>query len=120
MQMHRTLRVRREVNEWFRHSGEFDAIIDFDHLLQDPTHPSRQRPEFDSGDHLHPSDAGYAEMARAAALIAKQTRHAFGKAQAGELDAGVIRVGTAEIVVCDNDPNFAERGVLEIQMEGGK
>ncbi|WP_426341476.1 SGNH/GDSL hydrolase family protein [Pseudoduganella sp. S-14] len=76
-------RVRREVNEWIRHSGEFDAIIDFDHLLQDPAHPSRLRPEFDSGDHLHPSDAGYAEMARAAALIAKQARHAFGKAQTG-------------------------------------
>jgi lysophospholipase L1-like esterase len=61
--------LRREVNAWIRHSGEFDATIDFDELLRDPAHPSRLRPEFDSGDHLHPSDAGYAEMARAAALI---------------------------------------------------
>lgn len=61
--------VRREVNEWIRHSGEFDAIIDFDQLLRDPAHPTRLRPGFDSGDHLHPSDAGYAAMARAAELI---------------------------------------------------
>ncbi|MGW8390672.1 SGNH/GDSL hydrolase family protein [Pseudoduganella sp. HUAS MS19] len=63
--------VRREVNEWIRQSGEFDATIDFDRLLRDPAHPSRLRPEYDSGDHLHPGDAGYAEMARAAALVAQ-------------------------------------------------
>jgi lysophospholipase L1-like esterase len=63
--------VRREVNDWIRHSGEFDAVVDFDQLLRDPEHPFRLRSDFDSGDHLHPSDAGYAEMARAAALITK-------------------------------------------------
>ena len=63
--------VRREVNEWIRSSGEFDAVIDFDRLLQDPSHPSRLHPDFDSGDHLHPGDRGYAEMARAATSIAK-------------------------------------------------
>lgn len=63
--------VRREVNEWIRHSGEFDAVIDFDQLLRDPAHPARLRPDFDSGDQLHPSDAGYAEMARAAELVTK-------------------------------------------------
>ncbi|KQV51060.1 MULTISPECIES: SGNH/GDSL hydrolase family protein [unclassified Duganella] len=64
-------KVRHEVNDWIRHSGEFDATIDFDQLLRDPAHPTRLRAGFDSGDHLHPSDAGYAEMARAAALVAK-------------------------------------------------
>jgi lysophospholipase L1-like esterase len=64
-------RVRRDVNAWIRDSGEFDAVVDFDQLLRDPAHPARLRPEFDSGDHLHPSDAGYAEMARAAALVAQ-------------------------------------------------
>jgi len=59
--------VRREVNEWIRNSGEFDAVIDFDRRLRDPVHTSRLRPDFDSGDHLHPGDAGYAEMASAAA-----------------------------------------------------
>lgn len=64
--------VRREVNEWLRNSGEFDAILDFDQLLRDPARPSRLRPEFDSGDHLHPGDAGYAEMARASEQLLKQ------------------------------------------------
>lgn len=64
-------KVRRELNDWIRSSGEFDAVIDFDLLLRDPVHPSRLHPDFDSGDHLHPGDAGYAEMAKAAALIAK-------------------------------------------------
>jgi lysophospholipase L1-like esterase len=63
--------VRRAVNEWMRNSGEFDAVADFDRRLRDPQHPSRLRPEFDSGDHLHPGDAGYAEMARTAMLIAQ-------------------------------------------------
>jgi len=63
--------VRREVNAWIRSSGEFDAVIDFDRLLQDPGRPSRLRPDFDSGDHLHPGDSAYTEMARAATLIAK-------------------------------------------------
>ncbi len=63
--------VRREVNDWIRNSGEFDAIIDFDQRLRDPAHPARLRPAFDSGDHLHPNDAGYAEMAAAAALVAR-------------------------------------------------
>lgn len=66
-------RVRQEVNAWIRHSGEFDAVVDFDRHLRDPAHPARLLPAYDSGDHLHPSDAGYAEMARAAASIAKQT-----------------------------------------------
>jgi lysophospholipase L1-like esterase len=64
-------RVRREVNEWIRNSGEFDAVADFDLHLRDPGHPSRLHADFDSGDHLHPGDVGYAEMARVAALVAK-------------------------------------------------
>lgn len=50
--------VRRAVNEWIRSGSEFDGVFDFDRALQDPTHPSRLRPEYDSGDHLHPNDAG--------------------------------------------------------------
>ncbi|WP_374584753.1 SGNH/GDSL hydrolase family protein [Pseudoduganella sp.] len=58
-------RVRQEVNAWIRNSGEFDAVVDFDLRLRDPAHPARLLPAYDCGDHLHPSDAGYAEMARA-------------------------------------------------------
>ncbi|MFC4909346.1 SGNH/GDSL hydrolase family protein [Actinomadura gamaensis] len=55
--------VRRQVNTYLRHSRDFDALIDFDAVVRDPRHPSRIRPEFDSGDSLHPNDAGYRAMA---------------------------------------------------------
>jgi lysophospholipase L1-like esterase len=55
--------TRRAVNDWIRKAGAFDAVADFDRLLRDETRPSRLRPEFDSGDHLHPGDAGYRAMA---------------------------------------------------------
>jgi len=58
-------RIRRQVNDWIRHSGAFDAVIDFDAILRDPTHPTRLLPAYDSGDHLHPGDAGNRAMAEA-------------------------------------------------------
>ncbi len=56
-------RVRQQVNVWIRHSGEFDAVADFDALLRDPAQPARMRADYDSGDRLHPGDAGYRAMA---------------------------------------------------------
>lgn len=56
-------RLRQEVNAWIRTGGEFDAVADVDRLLRDPARPSRILPAYDSGDHLHPGDAGYAAMA---------------------------------------------------------
>lgn len=53
---------RQAINHWIRTSGRFDAVIDFDALTRDPEHPERLRPEFDSGDHLHPSIDGYKAM----------------------------------------------------------
>jgi len=46
----------------------FDAVIDFDRVIRDPDHPDRMLPAFDSGDHLHPSPAGYKAMAEAIPL----------------------------------------------------
>lgn len=57
--------VRQAVNRWIRSSGKFDAIVDFDAVTRDPSDPSRLRPDFDSGDHIHPNDAGNAAMADA-------------------------------------------------------
>jgi lysophospholipase L1-like esterase/predicted ester cyclase len=57
--------IREELNAWIRDGGEFDAVVDFDEVLRDPAHPARLNPAYDSGDHLHPNDAGYAAMARA-------------------------------------------------------
>jgi lysophospholipase L1-like esterase len=57
--------ARAAVNDWIRHSGCFDAVLDFDAVARDPAQPRRLRPEFDVGDHLHLNPAGYAALAAA-------------------------------------------------------
>lgn len=57
--------ARQGVNDWIRHSGTFDGVIDFDAAVRDPADPHRMLPRYDSGDHLHPGDAGYQAMANA-------------------------------------------------------
>jgi lysophospholipase L1-like esterase len=59
---------RKEINKWIRTSGQFDGVIDFDAATRDPNQPSHLSPTFDSGDHLHPNDAGYAAMATAISI----------------------------------------------------
>ena len=54
---------RQAINAWIRESGAFDAVIDFEEMLRDPLHPTRMLPQWDRGDHLHPSDPGYLRMA---------------------------------------------------------
>jgi len=54
---------RKALNEWIRTSKSFDGVIDFDKAVRDPNHPDRVLPAYDSGDHLHPGDAGYKAMA---------------------------------------------------------
>jgi lysophospholipase L1-like esterase len=57
--------VRSAVNQWIRTSKAFDAVIDFDAATRDPQNPKRMRADLDSGDKLHPGDAGYKVMADA-------------------------------------------------------
>jgi lysophospholipase L1-like esterase len=59
---------RQTINSWIRTSGAFDAVIDFDAALRDPARPDHLKPEYDSGDHIHPSEAGYKAMADAVSL----------------------------------------------------
>ncbi|MFL6632770.1 MAG: SGNH/GDSL hydrolase family protein [Massilia sp.] len=61
-------RLRQQLNDWIRTAGAFDAVVDFDAVLRDPARPRRLRAAFDSGDHLHPGDAGYRAMAEAVAI----------------------------------------------------
>ena len=58
---------RQKLNNWIRTSGAFDAVVDFDAALRDPSDPTRLLPAYD-GDHLHPNDAGYQAMANAVDL----------------------------------------------------
>jgi lysophospholipase L1-like esterase len=59
---------REAVNHWIRAPGHFDAVIDFDKVVRDPQQPDRLLPAYDSGDHLHPSPAGYKAMGEAIPL----------------------------------------------------
>jgi lysophospholipase L1-like esterase len=67
-------KIRQEFNAWMRTGKEYDGIIDFDELMRDPGHPARMLPRYDSGDHLHPSDAGYQAMASAVDLAMLKKR----------------------------------------------
>jgi lysophospholipase L1-like esterase len=60
--------ARRTVNEWIRTSSPFDAVIDLDAALRDPGNPTHLLPTADTGDHLHPNEAGYRTMAGAVDL----------------------------------------------------
>jgi lysophospholipase L1-like esterase len=64
--------VRKGLNAWIRTSGNYDALADFDLALRDPTRTTRLRSTYDSGDHLHPNNAGYQALAQAVPI------HLFG------------------------------------------
>jgi lysophospholipase L1-like esterase len=57
--------IRQAANAWIRTSGAFDGVVDFDQAMQDPSDPAALRPAFNSGDHLHPNEAGMQAMADA-------------------------------------------------------
>ena len=54
--------MRQAINKWIRTTNQLDGVIDFDKITTDPTHPGMFLPLDDSGDHLHPGDAGYKAM----------------------------------------------------------
>lgn len=54
--------VRETINRWIRTSHSFDGVFDFDKAVRDPGEPDRLLPRFQSGDWLHPNNAGYAAM----------------------------------------------------------
>jgi lysophospholipase L1-like esterase len=59
---------REAVNAWIRSSRAWDAVIDFDKVMRDPADPLALNPAYNSGDNLHPNDAGYQVMANAVSL----------------------------------------------------
>ncbi|HZZ67672.1 MAG TPA: GDSL-type esterase/lipase family protein [Phenylobacterium sp.] len=59
---------RQKINAWIRTGHEFDGVIDFDAAIRDPAHPEKMRLDLQSGDWLHPNDAGYRVMGDAVDL----------------------------------------------------
>jgi lysophospholipase L1-like esterase len=59
---------RQAVNAWIRTSKAYDAVIDFDAVIRDPANPTKFLAAYNSGDNLHPNDAGYKAMAGAVDL----------------------------------------------------
>ena len=57
--------MRQAYNEWIRTTDLIDGVVDFDKAVRDPENPKAFLPKYDSGDHLHPSPAGYKAMADA-------------------------------------------------------
>lgn len=60
--------VRQQVNTWLRSANAFDALVDWDRVLGDPAAPTWLRSAYNSGDGLHPNDAGYQALAAAVPL----------------------------------------------------
>lgn len=56
---------RQAVNAYIRSASGVDGVIDFDKVMQDPSNPASLLPAYNSGDHIHPNDAGYQAMANA-------------------------------------------------------
>ena len=56
--------MRHAYNDFIRTTDLIDGCIDFDKALQNPERPDYFLPAYDSGDHLHPSAAGYERMAQ--------------------------------------------------------
>lgn len=54
---------RQRVNDWIRHSGQFDHVLDLEQVVRDPLRPTALLPEYDSGDHLHLNPEGYRALA---------------------------------------------------------
>ncbi|HEY8946027.1 MAG TPA: SGNH/GDSL hydrolase family protein [Polyangiaceae bacterium] len=60
--------ARQTVNAWIRAPGNFDAVLELEAAVRDPSRPTRLLPAYDDGDGLHLNPAGYAKMADAVDL----------------------------------------------------
>ena len=69
---------RQAVNQWIRTSGVYDGVIDLDSVTRDPAKPDRLLPIYDSGDGLHPGDAGQKAMGEAISLSLFRARRPKG------------------------------------------
>ncbi|HEX5264058.1 MAG TPA: SGNH/GDSL hydrolase family protein [Phenylobacterium sp.] len=61
-------KTRDAINAWIRSNKDADGFVDFDGAIRDPADPLTMKTEWQSGDWLHPSDAGYRVMGEAVDL----------------------------------------------------
>jgi lysophospholipase L1-like esterase len=61
-------KMRNEVNQWLRSKSPFDALIDFDKVVQDPADPNLIFAPFNCDDGIHPTPLGYYNMAKSIPL----------------------------------------------------
>ena len=59
---------RNEVNQWIRTKAPYDALIDFDKVVQDKTNPDLIYAPFNCGDGTHPTPIGYYQMGKSIPL----------------------------------------------------
>ena len=60
--------LRNQYNDYIRNTKSIDGVVDFDKALRNQEKPESFAEGFDSGDHLHPSEAAYKKMAEAVNL----------------------------------------------------
>lgn len=70
---------REAFNKWLRTSNAYDGVIDFEAVVRDPATPTKIQARYDSGDHLHPNDAGYQAMGDAIDLKLLEPSQKSGK-----------------------------------------
>ena len=51
--------MHQPANNWIRTTGICDGAINSNELMQDSHNPAKLRSDHDSGDQLHPGNAGY-------------------------------------------------------------
>jgi lysophospholipase L1-like esterase len=103
--------IRQGVNKWIRSTDAFDAVFDFDQAIRDPEHPTKVRQEYDSGDHIHPSAAGYKAMADLIPLSLLRGKQM--KVLVGQASAQQPSPQTNSIVV--KEPVFQTNGPYKVQ-----
>jgi lysophospholipase L1-like esterase len=58
---------RQAVNRWIRQARRFDAVLDFEKVVQDPQNPLRIRKDLTT-DYVHPNTEGYRLMGESVSL----------------------------------------------------
>ena len=128
-------KIRAAVNDFIRNGKAYDAVVDFDKAVRDPKSPNHILAAYDSGDSLHPNDAGYKAMGDAIDLsVFKDSRQAaeymdcklVGKPVAADCghgtdadaQAGVRQSDGARDRSCEPGRRYGPRGAFERVRDG--